>query len=175
MLNYLLALFEFLVAFTHLLSFGLLLKSKPNQIFTKSQRFYLIQLSLLECVYVTSMMTTYILYHTCEKQRICSFSAHLVMYLGAVTFYIWYLGLMTLLTIDRFLAVHYNIRYSLYCTLRKTKIASFVLAILSFSSIIAFFVGIFKEVRRFSMIYIWSLFDISFLALVTVTYTYFFL
>ena len=60
--------------------------------------------------------------------------AKIVGFVGVLPLYLWYVGVMVLLTLDRFLSIRLNIRYHLFCTLKRTKMMFCVLLMITISS-----------------------------------------
>ena len=150
----------------------MLLKSKPSQTFNEIQRFYLILLSSVDCIYAISYLTKEIL----ELIQYSGRDNHLDMlhFATGVFFYILYIGLMTLLTLDRFLSVYLNLRYYLYWTLHRAKIAFGCLVLITCVTIPMFMSDTVRAMRWVPVLILWPFMELVFLLVATVTYTYLF-
>jgi len=86
----------------------------------------------------------------------------------------WYISVMILLTFDRFMAVHLNIRYHLYWSFKKMSVALFTVFIISvfISVVLMFYPASWKTKFRLISGYIWPTYDILFLFVAVLTYAY---
>lgn len=90
---------------------------------SKIQWCYLMNLSFVETLYSMTIFSHIFLE---EKKKFLFY--HLSIDIGLFT---WYLSIMILITVDRFLEIYLNIKYHLYCSVAKTKMALFVAFLLS--------------------------------------------
>ena len=92
-----------------------------------------------------------------------------VILLGSMYFF-----LMILLTLDRYVAIKLNIKYSVYCAAGKLKIAVFMaLILLTIAFSVIFTIHIYRkyDVERFCIIYINSTEEALFLFAIVITYS----
>ena len=153
----------------HIFGLYLLRKAKCSASgFTEIQRFYLLHLSIVELVLICSTIPNYF-YHTSQGTI-----KTLLDVFGSLSLFTWNVGIMQLITLDRFLMVYLNIKYSLFWTMRKSKIAVYTLIITSLATMgfVFLFDGI--SVLVICVVYIWPCLDATFLLAAFTTYTYFF-
>ena len=94
--------------------------------------------------------------------------------LQVILFGSMYFFLMILLTLDRYVAVKLNIKYSIYCAAGKLKTAVFMaLLLLTIAFLVIFIIHIYRkyDVERFCIIYINSTEEAIFLFAVVITYS----
>ena len=153
----------------HIFGFSLVWKIKTNSLCSPSQKICLLTLSGTEIIYSTGAIARRILMILREKEAFEEFDIWLTGGLNA-----FYIGVMTLLTIDRFLAVFLNINYSVYCTETKTKVSLFlyfILAMLIPIILIAACDNYAERSKAMSLI-IWPACDFSFISIALATYIY---
>ena len=150
-----------------------LLKSKESPTFTEIQRFYFIQISIVDCcyavVYLVKEILTFFSYPGIEKHL------GILHFLTGVLLYVTYIGLMTLLTVDRFFAVYLHLRYHLFWTLYRAKVAFGCLIIFATMFIPLFMI---EKVRTegawFPVLMLWPTMETIFMIVAVITYTYLF-
>ena len=153
----------------HIFGFNLVWKIKTNSLCSPSQKICLLTLSGTEIIYATSATSKRILIILHESEVIEKLE---IWHAGGLnTFYI---GVMILLTIDRFLAVFLNINYSVYWTETKTKIslACLLLAALSVSLILIIAFDTFEERQQAMHYIVWPGCNFSFILIALATYIY---
>lgn len=150
----------------------MLLKSKPSQTFTEIQRFYLLLLSSIDCVYATVYLAKEVLSLVQYPGRENHFD--MLHYATGVLFYILYIGLMTLLTLDRFISVYLHLRYHLYWTLHRARIAFGFLVLLACVTIPMFMFESIRPSRWAPVLILWPSMEFVFLFVASVTYIYLF-
>lgn len=165
----------FLAMCMHVFAFGMMHRTRDDLVFTETQRLYLMNLSvvefLLSIVYIVDR--TLKGYFDLPKAR---FVLHIAKD-GFLCF--WYILVMVLVTIDRFLAVYLNLRYPLLWSPRKTKIAiavafSLALGITLVLNVAVADVSEFDVRKTYSVVNLPPVLDISFAVLTCVTYGYLF-
>jgi len=165
----------FLAMCLHVFSFCTIHKTRDDLVFTETQRLYLMNLSAVEftlsIVYITDR--TLKGYFDLPKTR---FVLHIVKD-GFLC--VWYILVMALVTIDRFLAVYLNLRYSLLWSPKKAKISiavAFCMA-LGVTTILNCFVADITEFnmrKAYSVVNMPPVLDILFSVLTCLTYGYLF-
>ena len=86
----------------------------------------------------------------------------------------WYMSITILLTFDRFLAVHLNIRYHLYWSTKKMCVGLFTVFIISVSISTVMMIIPVPMKTKFQLIsaYVWPVYDILSLFFIMLTYIY---
>ena len=161
----------FLIAgFLHTFGLVLLGRVKPSQYFNSIQRFYLINLSICELfISVENSVLEFILRVTSSDGQTPDILNRL-MDIGSFT---WFIGLMILMTTDRFFTVLYPLRYPVYWTDHKAKIAVGCLLLCSTTfALIYAFLPFDKKTLSLYRAYYWMIFLILFLVVVLGTYSY---
>lgn len=161
----------YVVAFVmHCFGFSLLITLEVSPRFTCTQRLYLLHISVCE----TFGCLLYIIIRALiELEKI---DTAVIFYKMSVSgLYTWYIGLMVLMTFDRFLTVYYNITYHLIWTSKKTKALLTVLCVFSLFFGVAVFPMSLLQVNKMVTLYLWPLLDFLFLVVAVVTYGYFFI
>ena len=146
----------------------LLWKVEESPRFSCTQRVYLLNICVCDLVTSALYIAIRFLYSYFPYQ----------MYLYRMTtsgLYFWYIGLMTLMTLDRFLSVYLNIRYPLVWSYRKTKIALLLLFLVSVVITIPFYCLEERLLHYVISLYYWPFLDLTFVVVGVVTYSYFFL
>ena len=153
-------------------SFGLyvLSKVKPTQYFNSVQRFYIINLSICELFISTENSIVEIILKGISDEGKTPDFLNRIMDIGSFT---WFIGLMILMTVDRFLTILYPLRYPIFWCDKKAKLA--VISLLIFSSFFALVYALLpldKKIRSLYRAYYWLTFLVVFLVVVLGTYTY---
>ena len=154
--------------FSNAIGLCLLWKVEEGPRFTYTQRMYLLNICI--CDLVTSTLFIAI--------RFLDYKSYFHMYLYIATtsgLYFWYIGLMTLMTLDRFLTVYLNIRYPIVWSYRKTKIALLLLFLTSVVVSIPFYYMRKNVLHYVVSLYFWSVLDWTFVVVGVATYSYFFI
>ena len=171
MLSHLQNVLYFVATFFHIVGIILLAKVPLTETFGANQRLYFMNISfcdILGCL--LSISTVFVEIHIKAKWD----PNYTIMKIEIFGIYIWYIGLMTLMTLDRFLTVFLNIRYRGICTRRKTIIAlsaSFLLAVIG---TLVFIKTPAPKAEKIAVLYFWPTLDVIFLSVTVLTYTYFF-
>eukprot|EP00111_Clytia_hemisphaerica_P018174 TCONS_00053748-protein len=152
-------------------SFGFIVLWKvpvgPN--LSSTQRIYLLNISC--CELVSSIIFVAIRFFLDNEL----FEAAVHLYKIAISgLYFWYIGLMILMTFDRFLMVYLNIRYPLVWSNTKTNILLAVLFIVSVLLSVPVVLTEMFVINDIIQLYLWPVLDFTFLLTAVVTYTYFF-
>ena len=151
--------------------FGILIKTPANSSFTDIQKFHLVQLSILH-VTLSALGIANMFVHMYIGPYT---EAYMIIFnLQGISIFIWYVGIMTSLTIDRFLSVYLSIRYHLYCTLRKYQITSAITILASLISVVLCQIYDQTEILDFAVLILWPSIGSIFLVTCIVTYAYFF-
>lgn len=92
-------------------------------------------------------------------------------------FYSWYIVVMTLLTVDRFLEVYLSIRYSLYFSTKKTKLTLCLSLIVPVSIPVAVLLSSDNYTERVNniFVYVYPVVNYSFLFVAVLVYGYIFI
>ena len=139
--------------------------------FDIAQRLYLISLILMEFLQTILVAILTILYNM--GYSYASDIMETILQTGGFALYV---GISTMMTFDRFLVMHYNIRYPTKWSKKKTKIV--ILLIVLLSILLSIHVGLnlrnLHEFRRFAM-WLWITLVVSFLIVVCFTYGYIFI
>ena len=115
----------------HVAAIFILRKTNEDFIFTKVQKIFLINLSINEIFSAISHCLGKVATIYFAKQRTDS-KYYIFFEITMGTFLpIWYMLIMLVITIDRFLAVYLNLRYHLLVNQRKVKVLLFILPVLS--------------------------------------------
>ena len=153
----------------HTIGFYLLLKISAKNYFKPTQCLYLFNLSVSEIlislgkiVYLVLMLLNY----TTHSLRVES--------LQRSGMFLYYILVMLLITVDRFIEVHYNIRYHLVWSKRKTKVLLFLAKVLSICFALVMCI---TQKNRCQMIYnlsvyFWPTSEGVFIVVAVVTYCY---
>ena len=137
------------------------------------QRIYLTNLSVIE-IFRGILKILYHLLLMSERTKQVAFYVWLIQTSGA---FLWYILVLVLLTFDRFLEVFLNLKYRLYCTLARTRIALVTSFSLSFIMSLTFCIcyNDFDVVFHVFPLYVWPLIEIIFLLVALFTYSYLFM
>lgn len=135
-----------------------------------NQRMYLFHLSLSEFL----ICSLKIVHRLCELYSLRD-AAFRVWLIQTGTFFTAYVLIMTLLTLDRYLAVSISLKYPLWITKRKT---GYCLVTCWIASVVFTVVFSLKpnqnEVRYIVIVYLWPIEELLFLFIAILTYTYIF-
>ncbi|XP_057308061.1 melanocyte-stimulating hormone receptor-like [Hydractinia symbiolongicarpus] len=131
----------------------------------------LVNLSLSELAIVASQLSRHIL-QLCHADSVYVYYLAVIEFLGASVLYLLF---MIVLTVDRYLRIHFNIRYQIKFTRRRTKHFMLTIWLLVFIGT-ALFMAIHKanenSLMRICYLYLYPTADVIFL--VAAIYTYFF-
>ncbi|XP_057306383.1 melanocyte-stimulating hormone receptor-like [Hydractinia symbiolongicarpus] len=131
----------------------------------------LVNLSLSELAIVASQLSRHIL-QLCHADSVYVYYLAVIEFLGASVLYLLF---MIVLTVDRYLRIHFNIRYPTKVTRRRTKHLLLTIWLLVFIGT-ALFMAIHKanenSLMRICYLYLYPIVDMIFL--VAALYTYFF-
>lgn len=126
-----------------------------------SEMLYLIGLILRRCLFYMKVETTSSIFYYSEIFfNTCVFS--------------WYVLLLTLIAIDRFMEVYLHLRYHLFLSNRTAKIflvAVFVISLFCMF-VLLFIYDSYSDLRKFNEIYFWPFYEIMFLGVALMTYGY---
>jgi Serpentine type 7TM GPCR chemoreceptor Srsx. len=171
--TFLLEVVLFLTAISlHFVGFLLLTLVQVTPNFTASQREFLFCLSLVEMLYSLGAIADKLVQF--YKLTIWRYSVT-IFYEGFA--FVWYTNLMTMLTLDRLMAVKLSLRYNLLWPLRKTRM---VLIMCVVSSLLLSIFLILRNPERTTLyrslaIFVWPFGELVFLMTAVVTYMYFFI
>uniref|UniRef100_A0A069DMF3 Putative cnidarian restricted membrane protein n=1 Tax=Clytia hemisphaerica TaxID=252671 RepID=A0A069DMF3_9CNID len=155
--------------FCHFIAIYFLIHFKSNSLCSKNQRICLLNLCFCELLLSVIGITGKSIYiFECESV------AQWVLLWQDGFLNVWYICTMTFITFDRFLVVHYNLRYDVYWSITKTKIGLIIIAIISLQVMLILHVIPSTIHQKFHIIfmYIWPIFDGIFLLVAIVTYIY---
>lgn len=163
--------FYIIAAIFHAIGLWLLSIIRYSPTFGSIQRLFFINIStcdILGCILSISSKIAEIVAPEWSKQESIM---HRISISGM---YIWYIGLMTMLTIDRFLSVYLNLRYHMVCTLKRARLVLFLLFIFSLTcTLVCLNIGTTLQIETV-MVYAWLVLDGIFLCCAFLTYIYFF-
>ena len=149
----------------------IIIKTRTNSSFTDIQKFHLVQISFVHVILSTLGIANILIYMYQGPYN----KAYITLFnLQGFPLFIWYVGIMTSLTIDRFLSVYLSIRYHLYCTLKKYKICSACTILASFLSIVLCQILDQNTILDIEIFFLWPSLGSIFLVTCLVTYIYFF-
>ena len=156
----------------HGIGLYLLSHVKLSPTFGSNQRLYFINISICDILgCVLSIASTVV----GEYAPVWSSKLNVLYIISICGMFIWYIGLMTLLTADRFLSVYLNIRYRTVCTSRRTKLVLLSLFFVSLvSTVICVIAGNHDRIERVILLYVWPFLDAVFLSVALLTYIHFF-
>ena len=162
---------SFAASFLHCIGFWALWNVKQRNPYLVTQRLYLLHLSLSENTHSFFLGLYYIL-TIYERPKWANY-AFICAGGGA---FIWYLSIMIMLTVDRFLTVYLNVRYLSVWNVRKTKRVLAICFSVGFLLNILFLVTIptFDESLEIFSVYLWFPVDNLFTILAVLTYVYIF-
>ena len=117
-----------LIILVHIFGIYCIKKTTSTNTFGPIQHFYLFQVSLTDIIIPLVHIA-----ETIVRDKYPG-AADMFRFVGVLPLYFWYVGVMVLLTLDRFLSIRLNIRYHLFCTLKRTKMMFCVLLLITLSS-----------------------------------------
>ena len=164
-------LLSFIASFLHCVGFWALWNVKQTNPFLITQRLYLLHLSLSENCH-SFFLGLYLILSKYDKPKWANY-AFICSAGGA---FIWYLSIMIMLTVDRFLTVFLNVRYLAVWNIRKTKRVLVVCFLVGFALNLLFLVTIptFEKSMKLFSVYLWFLVDNIFILIAILTYIYIF-
>ena len=161
-----------IAALLHAVGLGLLSSVKHSPTFSSVQRLFFFNIStcdILGCVLSISAKIVGL-----AAPEWWSANKNVMHRIGISGMYIWYIGLMTLLTMDRFLTVYLNLRYRMVCTFHRARMTLLSLFVFSLAcTLVCVNVGTTEDIE-YVMLYAWLVLDGVFLCVALVTYIYFF-
>ena len=162
---------SFIASFLHCVGFWALWNVKQTNPYLITQRLYLLHLSLSENCH-SFFLGLYYLLTIYNKLKWANY-AFICAGGGA---FIWYLSIMIMLTVDRFLTVFLNVRYLAVWNIRKTKRVLVVCFLIGFGLNILFLVTIptFEKSLKLFSVYLWFPVDNIFTLIAILTYIYIF-
>ena len=161
---------DFLTLFIHAFGLALLRRVKCNRHFTSIQRFYLVQLSLAEMAFAMVSILIYLFANVFPNADVL----RILYAIKVLPVFLPYIGTMLLITVDRLLAVYYNLRYNLMWTLRRAHVAGAILGTTSILSFVLYFVLGGDMYEQICALFVYPTADVLFITVATVTYAYFF-
>ena len=162
---------SFIASFLHCVGFWALWNVKQTNPYLITQRLYLLHLSLSENVHSFFLGV----YYTLTIYGKPKWANYAFICAGGGAF-IWYLLIMIMLTVDRFLTVYLNVRYLSVWNVRKTKRVLAACFLVGFCFNIWFLISMPTfdiSLERFS-VYLWFPVDNIFTILACLTYIYIF-
>ena len=162
---------SFIASFLHCVGFWALWNVKQTNPYLITQRLYLLHLSLSENVHSLFLALHFIL-RIYDQPKWANYA--FICFGGGA--FIWYLSIMIMLTIDRFLTVYLNVRYLVVWNVQKTKrvlIACFLIAFI-FNIIFLVTLPTFTQALESLAIYAWFPVDNIFTLIAILTYIYIF-
>ena len=157
---------EVAVIFTHILALTLLVHVRQNSL-KGSQMLLLLSLCLTELVYALVNIGKQLCYMS--GMTLLGDKLHLFNF---TIVYVMYISIMTFITIDRFLEIYLNIKYSIIWSPKKTRTVLIIAFCISFTlMILTLLIG--KQNSRFFFIYYFiPISDSIFLIVASVIYFY---
>ena len=154
----------------HSFGFFVLWKVKQKNPYLATQRLYLMHLSVSENIY-SIFYGLYFVFDLTFENSTWKTVIYIIAGGGA---YVWYLLILIMLTIDRFLTVYFNIRYIAVWSIRKAKQVLALCFLVSFTASIFFAIYLqnLKEAYVFLTLYIWVPVDSLFVTVSIFTYIY---
>ena len=160
----------------HVLGTILLRGLKVNSLCSSTQRMTLLNL----CVVEMFLAIVGVAMRTCVILKVDIMIIFYVEYTQLIFINSWYIFVMIFLTVDRFMAIHFNIHYSLKWSSHKTRLALCMIpstSLLISSSILVYFkpwqnMMVWLDVFDFVFLYILPSFNFLFLLVATPTYMY---
>ena len=153
----------------HTIGFWALWNVKQNNPFMAAQRLYLLNLSVAENIHSLffALFNLFFLLGYRELGRymfIC----------GGGGAFVWYITIMIMLTVDRFLTVYLNVRYISMWNKKKTKVVFRICFGLAFSVnlMLILYLKDFEQSLRMIVLFLWFPFDNIFTLTAVITYTY---
>lgn len=153
----------------HTVGFWALWHVKQTNPYLVTQRLYLLNLSVAENFHSFFLG----LFNLLAYLGYCEMSNYAFICAGGGA-YLWYLSVMIMLTIDRFLTVYLNVRYLVIWNQHKTKIIlklCFIMAFIANIFFLIFFKAYAKSLKNLS-VFVWFPIDNTFVLVAVVTYTY---
>ena len=154
----------------HSFGFFVLWRVKQKNPYLATQRLYLMHLSISENIYSIFYGLFFVFDLTFEN----STWKTVIYIIAGGGAYVWYLLILIMLTIDRFLTVYFNIRYIAVWSIRKAKQVLALCFLVSFiaSILFAIYLQNLKEAYVFLTLYIWVPVDSLFVTVSIFTYIY---
>ncbi|XP_066931031.1 uncharacterized protein [Clytia hemisphaerica] len=162
---------SFAASLLHCVGFWALWNVKQSNPYMITQRLYLLHLSLAENFHSFFLGIWYI--NTLFENPRWANYAFICAGGGA---FLWYLSIMIMLTIDRFLMVYLDVRYLVYWNVRKTKLVLGICLGVSVIANVIFLVSLptFNQSLKVFSVYLWFPVDNGFIFIAVVTYAYIF-
>ena len=150
--------------------FGLYIlnRVRPHAMFNEIQRNYLMHLSICELfISIENSLVEFVLRVTLGK------TPDLLNRLMDIGSFTWFIGLMILMTIDRFFTVYYPLRYPVYWNKRKSKFAvGGLLSVSAVAAVVYAFILMETKWRLLVRAYYWFSFLVVFLVIILITYLF---
>ena len=149
---------------------------KSDSIFTNIQRMYLVNLSIVEILLSLTFVGNKILYTYYPNYETVKSLRFILHVTHACFLSLWYMSIMILITIDRFLTVYLNLRYRMYWPTRNSRIA--LIAAIAFSASLTFVNVFCSDTSEWDLNKIYTIYntppvhDVLFGVLIVLTYGY---
>lgn len=149
---------------------------KSNSLCSSTQRMILINLCMVEML----LAINGVLIRACVITKMELTTIYYIEYVQIVFINPWYIFLMIFLTLDRFMAVHYNIHYPLKWSSKKTKLSLCAIPFTSFMIsmvVLAYFkpwqrIQAWRDLYDFLFFFVLPPINFMFLLVATLTYMY---
>ena len=165
---YVILIFDVLVILTHIMALRVLINKKQKRL-KGNQKMLLITLSVAELTYAVINIGMVL----CSLQKFINLTDAFFT-LNFVSGFWMYWVIMTLITLDRFLEIYLNIKYSILCSSKKTKTVLIIALVISFLLLVPAFQVKKETLISFGILFCYPILESFFIILASVTYLYIF-
>ena len=165
---YVILMFDVLVVLTHIMALRVLINKKQKRL-KGNQKMLLITLSVAELTYAVINIGMVL----CSLQKFINLTDAFFT-LNFVSGFWMYWVIMTLITLDRFLEIYLNIKYSILCSSKKTKTVLIIALVISFLLLVPAFQVKKETLVSFGILFLYPILESFFIILASVTYLYIF-
>lgn len=165
---YVILIFDVLVILTHIMALRVLINKKQKRL-KGNQKILLITLSVAELTYAVINIGMVL----GSLQKFINLTDAFFT-LNFVSGFWMYWVIMTLITLDRFLEIYLNIKYSILCSSKKTKTVLIIALAISFVLLVPAFQVKKETLISFGILFCYPILESFFIILASVTYLYIF-
>ena len=165
---YVILIFDVLVILTHIMALRVLINKKQKRL-KGNQKILLITLSVAELTYAVINIGMVL----GSLQKFINLTDAFFT-LNFVSGFWMYWVIMTLITLDRFLEIYLNIKYSILCSFKKTKTVLIIALAISFVLLVPAFQVKKETLISFGILFCYPILESFFIILASVTYLYIF-
>lgn len=165
---YVILIFDVLVILTHIMALRVLINKKQKRL-KGNQKMLLITLSVAELTYAVINIGMVL----GSLQKFINLTDAFFT-LNFVSGFWMYWVIMTLITLDRFLEIYLNIKYSILCSSKKTKTVLIIALVISFLLLVPAFQVKKETLISFGILFCYPILESFFIILASVTYLYIF-